>query len=193
MHTYVIHHRGYSFWLTYEKIIPARRDRINTRVSFVDIWRGEESIEFAQEPHFAELKELFGEGHGEQQALERLQTLLEKTSDRLQLEPLTEGAVQIANKTFGFRGRSQQQPAQKSQRRKTGRGGKPRSNNRPPSGNASGSDRKKSDTAREGTPQQKKQSSESSPNSGDNKKRPRRRGRRRGGSGNRPATSAAPK
>ena len=189
MRTYVIQHRGFSFWLAFEKIIPVRRDRINTRVSFVDIWRGETSIDFAQEPVFAELMELFGEGHGEQQALERLQAALEKASERLQLEPLTDGVVQIENKTFGFRGRSQQQPAQKSQRRKSNRGGKPRSGDRPQTGTVSSSDKKKPDKAKASTLQQKQQSRESTQKNADNKKRPRRRGRRRGGSGNKPAAS----
>ncbi len=189
MRTYVIHHRGYSFWLTFERIIPVRRDRINTRVSFVDIWRGETSIDFAQEPVFAELMNLCGEGHGEQQALERLQAILEKTSERLQLEPLTDGAVQIENRTFGFRGRSQQQPAQKSQRRKSSRSSKSRSGNRQQSGSASKTDVKKPDRAKTSPPQQQKQSGESSQSNTAGKKRPRRRGRRRGGSGSKPATS----
>ena len=189
MRTYVIQYSGFSFWLAFEKIIPVRRDRINTRATFVDIWRGETSIDFAQEPIFAELMELFGEGHGEQQALERLQARLERTSERLQLEPLTDGTVQIENKTFGFRGRSPQQPAQKSQQRKSNRGGKPRSGDRPRSGSASSSDKKKPDSVKANAPQKNKQSRESSQNSTDSKKRPRRRGRRRGGSGNKPAAS----
>ncbi len=106
MQLYVIHHLGYAFWLTYEKIIPARRDRTNTLVTIVEIWRGLDPVDPAAEPLFAELLKLGGEGHGERQALERLQKTLAKTASQLELPPLTEGAVEISNKTLGLKGRA---------------------------------------------------------------------------------------
>ncbi len=206
MQTYVIHHLGYSFWLAYEKILPARLDRTNTRVSVVEIWRGEEPLTVAEEPLFAELIQLFGEGHGERQALERLQTTMEKTTRRLQLEPLTTGAVEISNRTFGFRGRSRSQGerSQGERSRTHNESGRSRSgsnrnrssssstqkstpqpaNDRSARGGRSpgGVDEKRSgETARNSGGRKPEAKTTAAPPAGEERKPSRRRGRRRGG------------
>ena len=128
MRKYFIAHKGYTFWLTYSHIIPMRLDKTVIITRIVEIWRGLDAVDTENEPLFKSLKELTGTGKNDRAAMESIHAKLEALSEELKLEPLTEGVVEIQNRTIASHGDSSERRRRPQNRKRKPQTGEPRKN-----------------------------------------------------------------
>lgn len=118
MRKYYLAHKGYTFWLTYSRIIPIRLDKTAVVVSIVEIWRGLDAVDPETEPKFKALHDITGTGRNDRGALDSLQKVLEAVSEEIALDPLTEGIVEIHNRTIAYQRDNRDQKRRPAAKRK---------------------------------------------------------------------------